>query len=575
MWTELFACKYCDICIWLSEKPESLTLKTGNDYACTKGADGSYSVQHFPTDCAIYCAGDTTYTIEKIQVKPCSNCKQQTIVTVEGVTEPDAPIVYNGQPVDNNVFGTPVFKNGTEEITGIEAEYTYYRIIWQGNYEKLVSNPTDAGIYKVDIAVPDSDNSYMGNIEIDFTIQRADKIELQEGEGYQINYENRTIAVYDGYEVSAEAVGEGKLCVAVESITPGVTYYIRSTSRNYNKHPWKNIEVPSQPAEPSGVQGVAPSTATEINGRITGVTTAMEYTADGGQSWISIPEGTGVISVVPGNYGVRMKATSTSFSGETKNIKVNTFEEEHPVKEEENEQEETDQDSEEADRKDTDQDSEDSGENAQYADNDEIVTEAEKLENSLALDTAFKVYINGKDIHVRWGKVTGATGYDVYIAYSDKKFSKIPAKAVSSGGKTSVVIKELNGKAINQKKVMKCYVIAYHTVNGKKVTLGSSVKAYTAGTKSGVTDAKKLSVKKTSYSLKVGKAATIKPKTVKRDNNKKILRQIPEFRYQSSNTSVATVSKRGKIKAKKEGVCTIYVYAVNGYAKKIKVSVKR
>lgn len=57
---------------------------------------------------------------------------------------------------------------------------------------KLGSNPTEAGIYKVDIAVPDSDTSYMGNIEMDFTIKRADKIELQESEGYQINYENRS-----------------------------------------------------------------------------------------------------------------------------------------------------------------------------------------------------------------------------------------------------------------------------------------------------------------------------------------------------------------------------------------------
>lgn len=97
--------------------------------------------------------------------------------------------------------------------------------------------------------------------------------------------------------------------------------------------------------------------------------------------------------------------------------------------------------------------------------------------------------------------------------------------------------------------------------------------AYATGTKSGVTDAKKLLVKKTSYNLEVGKSATIKPETVKRNKNKKILKKIPEFCYKSSNASVATVSKKGKIKAKKKGVCTIYAYAVNGYAKKIKVRV--
>ena len=47
-----------------------------------------------------------------------------------------------------------------------------------------------------------------------------------------------------------------------------------------------------------------------------------------------------------------------------------------------------------------------------------------------------------------------------------------------------------------------------------------------------------------------------------------------QFRYASSNTKVATVNANGKITAKKKGTCYIYVYAKNGYAKKIKVTVK-
>ena len=45
-------------------------------------------------------------------------------------------------------------------------------------------------------------------------------------------------------------------------------------------------------------------------------------------------------------------------------------------------------------------------------------------------------------------------------------------------------------------------------------------------------------------------------------------------RYISSNTNVATVTKKGKIKAKATGKCKIYVVGVNGLWKVINVTVK-
>ena len=44
--------------------------------------------------------------------------------------------------------------------------------------------------------------------------------------------------------------------------------------------------------------------------------------------------------------------------------------------------------------------------------------------------------------------------------------------------------------------------------------------------------------------------------------------------YESTNEKVATVSKKGKITAKKKGSCYVYVYAQNGRFEKIKVIVK-
>ena len=46
------------------------------------------------------------------------------------------------------------------------------------------------------------------------------------------------------------------------------------------------------------------------------------------------------------------------------------------------------------------------------------------------------------------------------------------------------------------------------------------------------------------------------------------------FRYLSTDSKVATVSKTGKIKAVAKGTCYVYVYAKNGFGKRIKVTVK-
>ena len=48
-----------------------------------------------------------------------------------------------------------------------------------------------------------------------------------------------------------------------------------------------------------------------------------------------------------------------------------------------------------------------------------------------------------------------------------------------------------------------------------------------------------------------------------------------EFRYASSDKSIAAVDKNGKIKGIVKGTCIIYVYARNGYAKTVQVKVKQ
>ena len=117
----------------------------------------------------------------------------------------------------------------------------------------------------------------------------------------------------------------------------------------------------------------------------------------------------------------------------------------------------------------------------------------------------------------------------------------------------------------------KYIIAAYKLVNGEKriTDISKSAHAVTKGGKYG--NPTKVTYKKSTVSLKKGKTLTLKPKM---KTSKKVKIHIAKFRYESTNTKIATVSKKGKIKAKKKGTCYVYIYAQNGYYKKIKVKVK-
>lgn len=193
--------------------------------------------------------------------------------------------------------------------------------------------------------------------------------------------------------------------------------------------------------------------------------------------------------------------------------------------------------------------------------------------NDQALSSKFNI-ITGKSIKVTWGKVAKADGYDVYMAYC-KKGKYTVVKSVKSAKTLSVTINKLDKKAVNQKDNVKCYVVAYKKVAGKKVTIGKSITGHAVGKKNTtVTDAKKIQIRKSAYSLNKGKTAKIKATIVKKNNKLPLFGHTAKFRYDTSNKKVATVSKDGKITAKGKGTCYVYIYAVNGCAKKVKVTVK-
>lgn len=190
--------------------------------------------------------------------------------------------------------------------------------------------------------------------------------------------------------------------------------------------------------------------------------------------------------------------------------------------------------------------------------------------NKLTLNSKFSIK-TGKSIKVSWGKVKGADGYDVYLSYCGKDKMTLVRSTKSS----SVTISKLDKKKINQKNNVRCYVVAYKIVKGKKQEIGKTNLFHAVGRKNkSETEPKNIRLKKTSYVLATGKTAKIKASIVKKNKKLPVIAHTEKIRYATSNAKVATVSKEGKITAKKKGTCYVYVYAINGCAKKVKVTVK-
>ena len=206
-----------------------------------------------------------------------------------------------------------------------------------------------------------------------------------------------------------------------------------------------------------------------------------------------------------------------------------------------------------------------------------IVPKKEQEKYELSLNARLKVSQAGKNINVSWGKIAEADGYDVYVQYCGKKYTEGSITAVKSGKTTQITLKKVNGKTLDLKKNYKIYVLAYKLADGRKVTLAKTITAHIVGKNNKTyTNAKAVKVKKNFYTLRKGKTAKISASTVLVEKGKKQLTDAhaKEFRYASTDKKVAKVSAKGKIKAVGKGKCTIYVYARNGYAKKVKVTVK-
>ena len=172
-----------------------------------------------------------------------------------------------------------------------------------------------------------------------------------------------------------------------------------------------------------------------------------------------------------------------------------------------------------------------------------------------------------KKISISWNSYEGADGYDCYWSYCNGKqnYTKF---ATAKAGKNRVTSRHLDNN-----RRYKYFVAAYKLVDGKKVYIAKSNPLHVALKDAKTTNAKAVTVNQTTVTLKAGQTFVIKSRTRLENTKKKELLHVAAYRYYTSDQSVASVSKNGKITATKAGTCVIYVVANNGVYATIEVTV--
>ena len=172
------------------------------------------------------------------------------------------------------------------------------------------------------------------------------------------------------------------------------------------------------------------------------------------------------------------------------------------------------------------------------------------------------------EVRLTWRKWNGCSGYEVYWSYCDGKKNYKKLKEVQSTQKRISTHKKLK-----KDRAYKYYVASYQIKDGRKNYLAKSPIIHVAMNKEKRTNVKSIKLNKKNVVLRTKKTFQIKAVVKKENRKKKLLAHEAEFRYYTDNREIVSLSKRGRIRAKKKGSCTVFVIANNGVSNKVKVIV--
>ena len=185
------------------------------------------------------------------------------------------------------------------------------------------------------------------------------------------------------------------------------------------------------------------------------------------------------------------------------------------------------------------------------------------------LTTATRV---GKtSLGIGWTPLEGADGYDVFFTKCGKKRVFQMIESVPAGAANDCTV-----TGLKKGTAYKAYVMAWRMENGQKAYIGSAsptVHAIAGGLNARYCNAKGVRVRSKVLSVKVGRRKKLRASVKGSVKGKKVLRHARKLRYFSSDTGVAVVDGKGRVKGVAPGTCTIYAVANNGASAAVTVNV--
>jgi len=163
-------------------------------------------------------------------------------------------------------------------------------------------------------------------------------------------------------------------------------------------------------------------------------------------------------------------------------------------------------------------------------------------------------------ITITWNQYKGAKKYIIYSSACGQKYKKL--KTIT---KTSFTNKELKSG-----KYYKFYIVAVDS-NGVELEKSNRIHISTSGNKNKANPTA-ITVNSDNVTINGNKTFTVKANV--KNAKDTVVKKHSDIKYVSTNKKVAKVSADGVITGKQAGSCYVYVYAQNGIAKKIKVTVE-
>lgn len=197
-----------------------------------------------------------------------------------------------------------------------------------------------------------------------------------------------------------------------------------------------------------------------------------------------------------------------------------------------------------------------------------VIVYDDKLLNATPVDQspllASVTKVGKTSFRLKWNHVEGADRYIIYAAKCNTahKSYKLKKVATVSSTKNTYVLKKLKAGT-------KYKIVVKAVGDGTKLKQSMTLHVVTKGGK--YTNAEKLTVSPTKLVLKAGKTKKLKVSYLA---DRYAVRDVAIVRYVSSNSEIAAVTAKGKIKAKRTGTCKVYALLCSGEYVVITVTVK-